>query len=60
MPCVILVNQRYVYSLYDFPTPSLVKEAAKRAITENYTSYTHNAGLLELRKAACNFVKDNY
>ena len=38
----------------------LVKEAAKRAITENYTSYTHNAGLLELRKAACNFVKDNY
>lgn len=44
----------------DFPTPSLVKEAAKRAITENYTSYTHNAGLLELRKAACNFVKDNY
>ena len=41
----------------DFPTPSLVKEAAKRAITENYTSYTHNAGLLELRKAACNFVK---
>ena len=34
----------------DFPTPSLVK-AAKRAITENYTSYTHNAGLLELRKA---------
>ena len=43
-----------------FPTPSLVKEAAKRAITENYTSYTHNAGLLELRKAPCNFVKDNY
>ncbi|MEH7459947.1 MULTISPECIES: aminotransferase A [unclassified Bacillus (in: firmicutes)] len=44
----------------DFPTPSLVKEAAKRAITENYTSYTHNAGLLELRKAACHFLKENY
>ncbi|MDZ5607295.1 aminotransferase A [Bacillus pseudomycoides] len=44
----------------DFPTPSLVKEAAKQAITENYTSYTHNAGLLELRKAACHFLKKNY
>lgn len=44
----------------DFPTPSLVKEAAKRAVTENYTSYTHNAGLLELRKAACHFLKENY
>ena len=44
----------------DFPTPSLVKEAAKRAITENYTSYTHNAGLLELRQAACHFLKERY
>lgn len=44
----------------DFPTPSLVKEAAKRAITENHTSYTHNAGLLDLRKAACHFLNDNY
>ncbi|PFE05801.1 aromatic amino acid aminotransferase [Bacillus cereus] len=44
----------------DFPTPSLVKEAAKRAITENHTNYTHNAGLLDLRKAACHFLNDNY
>ncbi|MFX3624077.1 MAG: aminotransferase A [Ectobacillus sp.] len=44
----------------DFPTPSLVKEAGKRAITENITSYTHNAGLLELREAACSFVKERY
>ncbi|ENQ3079488.1 aminotransferase A [Bacillus cereus] len=44
----------------DFPTPSLVKEAAKRAITENFTTYTHNAGLIQLRQAACNFVKERY
>lgn len=44
----------------DFPTPSLVKEAGKRAITENITSYTHNAGLPELRQAASAFVKERY
>ncbi|WP_129726970.1 aminotransferase A [Ectobacillus funiculus] len=44
----------------DFPTPSLVKEAGKRAITENITSYTHNAGILELRQAASAFVKERY
>jgi aminotransferase len=44
----------------DFPTPSLVKEAGKRAITENITSYTHNAGMLELRQAACTFVHERY
>ncbi|WP_416827048.1 aminotransferase A [Ectobacillus polymachus] len=44
----------------DFPTPSLVKEAGKRAITENITGYTPNAGLLETRKAACKFVKERY
>lgn len=44
----------------DFPTPSLVKEAGKRAIVENITSYTHNAGLLELRQAACSFIKERY
>ncbi|WP_028399471.1 aminotransferase A [Ectobacillus panaciterrae] len=44
----------------DFPTPSLVKEAGKRAITDNITSYTHNAGMPELRQAACQFVKERY
>lgn len=44
----------------DFPTPSLVKEAGKRAITENITSYTHNAGIPELRQAASAFVKERY
>lgn len=44
----------------DFPTPSHVKEAGKRAIDDNITSYTHNAGILELRNAAANFVKQKY
>lgn len=44
----------------DFPTPDHVKEAAKRAIDENFTSYTQNAGLLELRKAASDFVRKKY
>jgi aminotransferase len=44
----------------DFPTPEHVKMAAIRAIEENYTSYTHNAGFLELRKAACEFAEKKY
>jgi len=44
----------------DFPTPDGVKEAAKRAIDDNFTSYTHNAGFFELRKAACEFVNRQY
>ncbi|MDZ5470582.1 aminotransferase A [Bacillus sp. 31A1R] len=44
----------------DFPTPAHVKEAGKRAIDENFTSYTHNAGVLELRKAAAAFVGKKY
>lgn len=44
----------------DFPTPAHVKEAGKRAIDDNFTSYTHNAGILELRQAAATFVKEKY
>ncbi|ASV66129.1 aminotransferase A [Cytobacillus kochii] len=44
----------------DFSTPTHVKEAAKLAIDEDYTSYTHNAGDLKLRAAATNFVKEKY
>lgn len=41
----------------DFQTPAHVKNAGIEAIKENRTTYTHNAGLIELRKAASNFVK---
>ncbi|WP_449621421.1 aminotransferase A [Robertmurraya sp. Marseille-Q9965] len=44
----------------DFPTPAHVKEAGKQAIDGNFTSYTHNAGMLELRQAAATFVKEKY
>ena len=44
----------------DFPTPDHVKKAAIQAIEENITTYTHNAGRLDVRKAACQFVKQKY
>ncbi|MED4313107.1 aminotransferase class I/II-fold pyridoxal phosphate-dependent enzyme, partial [Heyndrickxia coagulans] len=44
----------------DFKTPEHVKQAGIRAIEENRTTYTHNAGDLALRKAAAQFVKTKY
>ncbi|MFP3489687.1 aminotransferase class I/II-fold pyridoxal phosphate-dependent enzyme, partial [Staphylococcus sp. SIMBA_130] len=35
-------------------------EAAQTAIDQNKTTYTHNAGILELRKAASHFLKTKY
>lgn len=44
----------------DFTTPNHVKEAAKLAIDNNHSYYTGMSGLLELRKAASQFVKEKY
>ncbi|TQR21334.1 aminotransferase class I/II-fold pyridoxal phosphate-dependent enzyme [Psychrobacillus vulpis] len=44
----------------DFPTPISVKEAGIRAIEQNLTGYSHNAGLLELREAVNNFFTTKY
>lgn len=44
----------------DFPTPEHIKQAAKLAIDQNRTTYTPNAGLLELRQAAAHFVQKKY
>ena len=45
----------------DFPTPHNIKEAAKKAIDENQTRYTINAGTIELRKAIIQKLKrDNH
>ena len=44
----------------DFPTPERVKKAGLKAITDNKTGYTHNAGLLELRQAASTFFTNKY
>ncbi|MCJ1908218.1 aminotransferase class I/II-fold pyridoxal phosphate-dependent enzyme [Planococcus ruber] len=44
----------------DFPTPEKVKEAGRAAIAADMTSYSHNAGLLELRQEIASFFSDTY
>ncbi|MCF8565622.1 aminotransferase A [Alicyclobacillus tolerans] len=44
----------------DFLTPEHVKQAAKQAIDRNQTTYTANAGLIELRQAASSFLQAKY
>jgi aminotransferase len=44
----------------DFPTPEHVKQAGITSIEADFTSYTHNAGTIELRKAASRFVAEKY
>lgn len=41
----------------DFNTPEHIKEAAKKAIDENYSHYTPVPGFLELRQAVCHKLK---
>ena len=44
----------------DFTTPAPVKEAAKNAIDENFSYYTHVSGYLQLREAISKkFKRDN-
>ena len=44
----------------DFDTPAHIKEAAKKAIDENYSHYTPVGGFLELKEAICRkFKNDN-
>jgi aspartate aminotransferase len=44
----------------DFDTPEHIKEAAKKAIDENWSHYTPVAGYLDLREAICHkFKRDN-
>jgi aspartate/methionine/tyrosine aminotransferase len=44
----------------DFPTPENIKNAAKKAIDDNQTKYTINAGTVELREAIVNRIKEDY
>jgi len=41
----------------DFDTPKHIKEAAKKAIDDGITKYTHNAGLIEVREAMSGKLK---
>jgi len=44
----------------DFNTPDFIKEAAKKAIDENYSTYTPVDGYIELKEAICKkFKRDN-
>ena len=45
----------------DSHTPDYIKTAAHQAIDANFTRYTANAGIPELRQAVCNkFLRDNH
>ena len=40
----------------DFPTPSHIREAAKKALDEGFTGYTETAGIVELREAISEYL----
>ena len=44
----------------DFPTPEHIKEAAIRAIQENFTRYTPSGGTSELKEAICRRHAEDY
>ncbi|QLK85687.1 aminotransferase class I/II-fold pyridoxal phosphate-dependent enzyme [Staphylococcus sp. 17KM0847] len=44
----------------DFPMPRLVKQAYQQAIEHNHTTYSHNKGLLETRKAVSHYYKTRF
>lgn len=44
----------------DYPTPSHIREAAKRALDEGFTGYTETAGIPELREAIAEHLNERY
>lgn len=44
----------------DFDTPDFIKEAAINSIKQGFTKYTPADGILELREAVCNWLKNEY
>ncbi len=44
----------------DFPTPEHVKAAARAAIDANFTKYTPNTGIAELKQAICDRYRTDY
>ena len=43
----------------DFPTPDNIKEACIRALAENKTKYTAASGIIELKQAVCQRMKED-
>ena len=50
----------FTIGLPDFPPPMHIKEQAIEAIENDITTYTHNAGMPELRKAISSFMDEKY
>lgn len=50
----------FTLGLPDFPTPDYIKEAGKNAIDNDKTSYTHTAGMIELRQAVSKYMNSKY
>ena len=44
----------------DFDTPPHIKEAARAALNDNFTRYTANVGIVELREAICQRYSQDY
>ncbi len=44
----------------DFPTPENIKDAAKRALDENFTKYTATSGTLPLRRAIIERINHDF
>ncbi|MBI5518610.1 MAG: pyridoxal phosphate-dependent aminotransferase [Desulfovibrio sp.] len=44
----------------DFDTPECIKEAARKALADGETHYTHSLGLLPLREAICEDLFERY
>ncbi|MCS7107519.1 MAG: pyridoxal phosphate-dependent aminotransferase [Acidilobaceae archaeon] len=44
----------------DYPTPSHIREEAKRALDEGFTGYTETAGIVELREAIAFYLNSRY
>ena len=50
----------FTIGLPDFPTPIHIKDKAIEAIQMDCTTYTHNAGILELRQEVAKFMHLHY
>jgi aspartate/methionine/tyrosine aminotransferase len=44
----------------DFDTPEVIKEAAKKAISDGRTNYTHSLGILPMREAVARHYLEKY
>jgi aspartate aminotransferase len=44
----------------DFPTPDNIKNAAVKALTDNFTKYTDTTGIVDLKTAICERHKKDY